>query len=133
MLTVDDFAQIRQARADGASIRALAQRFGRSPKTILKLLGQPEPQPYTLARPRSAPTFGAFRAIVDDILVADRTAPPKQRHTASQIFRRLVGEHNSAGGYDQVRRYLKQHRLDRRETFIPLAHPPGRRWRSRRR
>ncbi|MBP3954786.1 DDE-type integrase/transposase/recombinase [Gemmata sp. G18] len=83
--------------------------------------------PYTLAQPRPAPTFGAFRAIVDDILVADRTAPPKQRHTASQIFRRLVAENNYAGGYDQVRRYLKQHRLDRRETFIPLEHPPGHR------
>jgi transposase len=127
MLTVDDFVQIRQARADGASIRALAQRFGRSPKTILKVLGQPEPQPYTLAKPRPAPTFGAFRAIVDDILVADRTAPTKQRHTASQIFRRLVAEHHYTGGYDQIRRYLKQQRRDRRETFIPLAHPPGHR------
>lgn len=127
MLTVDDFAQIRQARRDGLTIRAIARQFGHSTKTVLKALADPQPRPYSRARPRPAPTFGAFRAIVDDILATDRTAPPKQRHTASQIFRRLVAEHHYAGGYDQVRRYLKQQRLDRRETFIPLAHPPGHR------
>ena len=31
------------------------------------------------------------------------------------------------GGYDQVRRYVGQHRRDHRETFIPLAHDPGQR------
>src|SRR5947208_2204106 len=127
MLTVDDFAQIRQARRDGLTIRAIARQFGHSTKTVLKALADPQPEPYALAKPRPAPTFGAFRAIVNDILVTDQSAPPKQRHTASQIFRRLVAEHQYAGGYDQVRRYLKRHRLDRRETFIPLEHPPGHR------
>ena len=125
MLTVEDFAQIRQARADGASVRALARRFGHSTKTIIKVLGQAQPQPYTLTKPRPARVFAAVRQFVDDILQADQTAPPKQRHTASQIFRRLVSEHHYSGCYDQVRRYLKQRRLTFRETFIPLAHPPG--------
>ena len=40
MLTVDDFAQVRQARRDGASIRALAKRFRHLPATILKVLAQ---------------------------------------------------------------------------------------------
>ncbi|MBP3954778.1 helix-turn-helix domain-containing protein [Gemmata sp. G18] len=88
MLTVDDYAQIREARRDGLTIRELAVRFGRSPKTVLKALADPQPRPYTRTAVRSAPVFDPFRAIVDDILVADRTAPPKQRHTATQIFRR---------------------------------------------
>jgi hypothetical protein len=29
------------------------------------------------------------------------------------------------GGYDQVRRHLRAPRLDRRETFLRLQHPPG--------
>ncbi|MBP3955617.1 IS21 family transposase [Gemmata sp. G18] len=127
MLTVDDYAQIREARRDGLTIRELAVRFGRSPKTVLKALADPQPRPYTRTAVRSAPVFDPFRAIVDDILVADRTAPPKQRHTATQIFRRLVAEHGYTGSYHPIQRHLKQHRLDRRETFIPLAHPPGRR------
>jgi transposase len=127
MLTVDDYAQIRQARRDGASIRELAQRFRRSPKTILKVLSHAEPPPYTLAKPRPAPVFDAVRPVVDEILAQDRNAPPKQRHTATQIFRRLVSEHGYVGSYHPVQRYLQQRRLDRRETFIPLDHPPGHR------
>lgn len=127
MLTVDHYAQIRQARRDGLSIREIAARFGHSTKTVLKALANPEPKSYTLATPRPAPVFDAVRHIVDDILRQDRTAPPKQRHTAAQIFRRLVAEHNYVGSYDPIQRYLKQRGLDRRETFIPLAHPPGHR------
>jgi transposase len=127
MRTVDDYAQIRQLRREHLSIRQIARRLGVGRDTVRKALANPQPAPYTLTKPRSAPVFGAFRQLVDDILTQDQTAPPKQRHTASQIFRRLVAEYGYTGGYDQVRRYLKQHRLDRRETFIPLAHPPGRR------
>ena len=127
MLTVDDFAQIRQARRDGLTIRAIARRFGHSTKTVLKALADPQPKPYTLTKPRPARVFDVVRHIVDDILIQDQTAPPKQRHTASQIFRRLVAEHHYTGSYDPIQRYLRQHRLDRRETFIPLEHPPGHR------
>jgi transposase len=127
MLTVDDFAQIRQARRDGLSIRQLAKQFRHSIRTIIKVLGQAEPKPYTLAKPRPAPVFGNFQAIVDEILAQDRSAPPKQRHTAAQIFRRLVTEHGYTGSYDPVRRYAQRHRRERRETFIPLEHPPGHR------
>src|SRR5438128_8219377 len=110
MLTVDKFAQIREARSNGLSIRQIARQFGHSTKTVLKAIGQAEPKPYTLNKPRPAPIFGAFRQFVDDILEQDRTAPPKQRHTASQIFRRLVADHKYTGSYDLIQRYLKQHR-----------------------
>jgi transposase len=127
MRTVDDFAQIRQLHADGLSARRIARQLNVGRDTVRKALADPQPKPYTLTRPRPAPVFGAVRQLVDDILAADQTAPRKQRHTASQIFRRLVAEHHYSGGYDQVRRYLKQRRLRSRETFIPLAHPPGHR------
>lgn len=127
MLTVDDYTQIREARRDGASIRELARRFRHSSKTILKVLGNAQPKPYTLKKPRTAPVFDAVRSVVDDILSQDRTAPAKQRHTATQIFRRLVADHNYTGSYHPVQRYLKQRRLDRRETFIPLDHTAGHR------
>jgi transposase len=127
MRTVDDFARIRQLHRDGLSARQIARQLSVGRDTVRKALADPQPKPYTLTQPRPAPVFGAFRQLVDDILAADATAPRKQRHTATRIFHRLVSEHGYAGGYDQVRRYLKQRRLDGRETFIPLAHPPGHR------
>lgn len=125
MRTVQDFAQIRQLHRDGVSTRQIAKQLGVGRDTIRKALKTPEPKPYTFAEPRPAPVFGPFRAIVDAIVAGDLTAPPKQRHTAAQIYRRLVAEHGYKGRYDQVRRYLHQRRLQTRETFIPLDHRPG--------
>jgi transposase len=107
------------------TIRQIADQLNHSPKTILKALANPEPTLPGASEPRSAPVFGPFRVLVDAILAQDETAPRKQRHTATQIYRRLVAEHSYPGGYDQVRRYLQQRRRDRRETFIPLEHRPG--------
>lgn len=125
MLTVDQYARIRQRRREGQTIRQIAEELNHSSKTILKALAVPEPVPTVATRP--APVFGPFQAIVDAIITADEAAPRKQRHTAQQVFRRLVAEHDYRGGYDQVRRYLQRRRRDRRETFIPLDHPPGHR------
>ncbi len=127
MLTVDDYAKIRIAHRDGMSIRAIARTFQHSRRKVRQILANPQPKPYTRAKPKPAPVLGAFHAVIDAVLADDEQAPPKQRHTAMQLFRRLRDEYHYAGGYDQVRRYVGQHRRDRRETFIPLAHEPGQR------
>jgi transposase len=127
MRTVDDFAAIRQAHRDGLSIRQIAKRLGVGRDTVRKALQHPQPPPYTSSQPRPAPAFGPFRGAAEAILAADEQAPRKQRHTARQLFRRLRDEHGYAGSYDQVRRYVQARRRDRRETFIPLDHPPGHR------
>ena len=75
-------------------------------------------------RATGAPKLGPFHAVIEQILADDEHAPPKQRHTAMQIYRRLRGpEHGYTGGYDQVRRYVGRHRDDARQTFVPLVHP----------
>lgn len=127
MLTVFQYGDIRRAHRDGMSIREIARTFHHSRKTIRQVLAEAEPRPYTRTQPTPAPVLGAFHGIIDAILADDENAPPKQRHTASQVFRRLRDEHGYRGSYDQVRRYVGQHRRDRRETFIPLAHDPGQR------
>ncbi len=127
MLTVDRIAQIRQLHRDGLSVRQIARQLGHSHQTILKALNHPEPVPYTRSAPRAAPAFDPVRPLVDAILAADETAPRKQRHTASQIDRRLVAEYAYTGSYGLIQRYLKERRLDRRDTFVPLDHRPGHR------
>jgi transposase len=122
---VDDYGAIRRARRDGKSIRQIAREFGLSRITIRKVLKHPEPVPTT--RNRSAPKLGPFEAVIDQILVDDESAPPKQRHTAAQAFRRLRDQHGYPGGYAQVQRYLRKHQRRHEETFIPLGHLPGHR------
>ena len=72
-------------------------------------------------RAADARTIGA----IDAILAADKLAPPKQRHTAKRIFQRLKAEHGCGGGYTTVKSYVHEQKLSARETFVPLAHPPG--------
>jgi transposase len=127
MLTVDQYARIRRAHRDGMSIREIAKTFGHSRKKIREVLAHSEPRPYTRRKDPPAPKLGPFRMLIDAILEADEQAPPKQRHTAARIYRRLVTEHAYTGKYDQVRRYVGRQRRRERETFIPLDHDPGQR------
>ena len=127
MLKVDDYGQIRVAHADGMSVRAIARTYHHARRKVREALAHPEPKPYTRSKDPPRPRLGAFTAIIDQILTEDAQAPPKQRHTRQQVFRRLRDEHGYAGGYDAVRRYIGQHQRRQRETFIPLSHDPGQR------
>ena len=122
MLTVEDYARIRRAHRDGLSVRAIARKFHHSRRKVRDALRDAEPRPYTRRKDASAPKLAPMRPVIDQILGDDETAPPKQRHTAAQVFRRLVAEHDYAGGYNQVRRYVAKQRRRCRETFIPLEH-----------
>jgi transposase len=127
VVTVDDYGAIRRAWRDGLSIRQIARQYGHSRRTVRHALVHADPHPEPLTRNRLAPRLGPFQAVIDQILVDDETAPPKQRHTAAQVFRRLRDENDYRGGYAQVQRYLRKHRRRHEETFIPLGHLPGQR------
>ena len=116
MLTVDDYGAIRRARRDGKSIRQIARDFNHSRNTIRLILQHPEPNPNPSTRNYSAPVLGPFQSLIDQILVDDEDAPPKQRHTAMQVFRRLRDEHGYHGCYGQVQRYVHKHRRRHRDV-----------------
>ena len=125
MLTVEDYGRIRRAHRAGMSVREIARTFHHSRRKIREALSEPEPRPYTRRVEPQAPKLGPFMGRIEAMLAADETAPAKQRHTAMQVFRRLVSEHGYEGGYDQVRRYVRKSRKRTRETFVPLSHEPG--------
>ena len=83
------------------------------------------PPGYTRAKPAGKPKLGPLLPVIDAILLEDRRAPVKQRHSAKRIFERLRDEHGYGGGYTVVKDYVRLCRARGRETFVPLAHPPG--------
>jgi transposase len=130
---VELFARIRRdARVEGLSIRELARRHGVGRPTVRLALASPEPPPRK-PRVRSAPRLEPFKAAIDAMLVADTTAPRKQRHTARRIFARLIEEHAAAElSYSTVRDYVRVRRAQvdveagrRVEVFVPQEHAPG--------
>ena len=126
MLTVDDYGAIRRARRDGhPSVGSPANSSIRETPSASTSASRAQSRSGDSELLRAGP--GALAALIDQILKDDETAPPKQRHTAAQVYRRLRDEHGYRGGYAQVRRYLRQNRRRHQETFIPLGHLPGRR------
>ena len=126
MFAVEVYAAVRHfVFMEGRSRREAARVFGLSRETVLKMCRFSMPPGYTRTKPAEKPKLGPHVAVIDAILEADRTAPVKQRHTAKRIFERLRDEHGFGGGYTVVKDHVRVSRARGRETFVPLAHPPG--------
>jgi transposase len=126
MFAVEIYAAVRRfVFVEGKSRREAARVFGLSRDTIAKMCRYSAPPGYVRSKAPERPKLGPLVPVIDAILEADKTAPPKQRHTAKRIFERLRIEHGFAGGYTVVKDYVRLVRTRSREVFIPLAHPPG--------
>ena len=126
MFGVDNYAAVRRfVFVEGRSRREAARVFGLSRETVLKMCRFSLPPGYTRTAPVAKPKLGALLPVIDTIMEGDRTGPVKQRHTAKRIFERLRDEHDFSGGYTVVKDYVRICRARGRETFVPLAHPPG--------
>src|SRR3954453_18896161 len=125
MKAVDLYARVRRAcHVDGMSQRQAARGLGIAPKTVAKSLRFSAPPGYRRSKPPVRPKLDGFTGIIDRILEEDQARPRKQRHTARRIFARLKAEHGFAGGETVVKDYVRERRLQGREMFVPLAHPP---------
>ena len=83
------------------------------------------PPGYTRTAPVTKPKLRTLLAVIDTILEAGWTGPVKQRHMTKRIFGQLRDEHSFGGGCTVVKDYVRLCRARGRETFVPLAHPPG--------
>jgi transposase len=127
---VELFEQIRRDRdREGLSIRALAERHGVHRRAVRQALASPVPPTKRAPVHRPAPKLGAYRALIDAWLEADRAAPRKQRHTAKRIHRRLVDEHGAEVAETTVRDYVRARKRAMGwpvgEVFVPQVHAPG--------
>ena len=126
MFVVETYAAVRRfVFLEGHSRREASRIFGLSRETVSKMCRFSLPPGYVRTKPVTRPKLGALIPVIDAILEADQTAPVKQRHTAKRIFERLRDEHGYAGGLTVVKDYVRIARGRQRETFVPLAHPPG--------
>ncbi len=126
MYAVEKYAAVRQfVFVEGKSRREAARFFGLSRDTIARMCRYSAPPGYVRTKPPRKPKLGPLLPVIDAILEADKSAPPKQRHTALRIFERLKAEHGYTGGYTAVKDYVRTAKGRLRETFVPLVHPPG--------
>jgi transposase len=127
---VEQFELIRRDRdREGLSIRALAERHGVHRRVVRQALASPLPPVKRAPVSRPAPRLGAYRAVIDAWLVADREAPRKQRHTARRIHQRLVDEHGAEVAEVTVRQYVRARKRQLgwpvADVFVAQVHAPG--------
>ena len=83
------------------------------------------PSGYRRQNPPRRPKLEPFTGVIDRILESDLSVPRKQRHMAKRIFERLRDEYGFGGQYTIVKDYVREHRRQAREMFVPLSHSPG--------
>jgi transposase len=123
----------RDERLENLSIRALADQHGVHRRTVRQALKNAVP-PQRKTPARAAPKLDPAKGLIDAMLMADLTAPRKQRHTARRILARLVDEHQLTDlTYSAVRDYVAKRRPQimaaagkaAEEAFVPQTHEPG--------
>ena len=115
---------------EGLSLREIARRTHKDFRTVQKYAYQDNWSPPVKLKtgPEAFPVMGEYIAIVNEWLEQDEREPRKQRHTVKRIYHRLRDEHGYQGSYGSVKRYVaikKEEMKKYRESFLPLAHPPG--------
>ena len=120
------YLRVRRAvMVEGMSIREAAREFGLHRDTVRKMLAYSVPPGYRRQSAPRRPKLEPYSGVIDQILEKDHSAPKKQRHTAKRIFERLRDEYGFGGGYTTVKDYVRGHRRQTREMFVPLSHAPG--------
>lgn len=130
MLKMANIELIRKLHAkEGRSIRQLAKDFSCSRQTIRKALTLTEEPRYTRKAPIVNPVLDPVKPLIIEWMRNDQSAPAKQRHSAAQIYRRLVEEYGFTGGETTVRRFVRQLKQEWQEisshASIPLEFDPG--------
>lgn len=110
---------------DGWSIREISRQLKIARQTVRKLLEDAEIPKYSRQQDRPCPVMDPYRAFIENILLADQTAPIKQRHTSARIYERLVDEYGFAGGESTVRHYVRKLKVAQPECFLKLEADPG--------
>src|SRR5215472_17046663 len=96
---------------------------------VREALRSAEPAP-TKPQQRRLRKLDAATDFIDQVLRAEVSAPPKQRHTSRRIFDRLKAELPGFGGCQRsVRGYVQRRRqqlgLEHREVFVPQTYAWG--------
>lgn len=134
MLSMEHIYHIKYEYENKAkSIRKIATETGHSPTTVHKIINTKEFNQQLTPKQRRNRKSNKYDERIKAWLVADQTAPRKQRHTAHRVYTRLLEE--LPDGMEEldvtertIRNSVKRIKGDLEkpdEVFLPLSHPCG--------
>jgi transposase len=89
--------------------------------TVNKMLEYSVPPKYPREQPPRRPKLDPYKGVIDRILEDNQSLPKKQPHTAKRICDRLRDEHGFPGKYAIVKDYVREHRRQTQEMFVPAG------------
>lgn len=114
---------------EGLNINEIADIVDIDWRTAKKYADRDDWNVHTSRKRRVAPVMDLFKEIVDTWLAGDQILPKKQRHTAAQVYKRLVDENQFTGSYrtvcDYVRKKKHEMNLEKSKSYQRLEHPGG--------
>jgi transposase len=123
MFGVETIKKVRLALAKGESIHSNAKKYRMSRNTVRKIArtGQTE---FSYSRRKSqSPALASYIERLEEIMEQEVELPSKKRRTVKKICSQLR-EEGYEGGYDAVRRYVKEWKEEHRSkknAFVPLV------------
>ncbi|MEZ4376167.1 MAG: IS21 family transposase [Polyangiaceae bacterium] len=109
---------------EGRSQRSVADELGLSRNTVKKYLSQSEPR-YRTRQPREQPVLERVKPRLLELLADwEGRTTEKQCITAARLHSQLQ-EGGFEVGATTVRKFFREWRRQRAETFVPLVHRPG--------
>ncbi len=133
MSKVELYEKIRVAsRAEKLSIHALAKRFKVHRRDVRAALLSPIPAARKTPI-RSFPVSGSVHAWIRQVLIDDKDAPRKQRHTSKRIHDLLAQDHDVVISESQCRAIVAKLRIEiagdgavaRGPVYVPQTRLPG--------
>ena len=131
MYKVDLYLRVRrEGMVEGMSIREAAREFGLHRDTVRKILAYSVPPGYrrqtSARRPNpSTSSRGALHGGHRPDLGKGSQRPQEAAPHRERIFERLRTRYGFGGVYTTVKDYVREHRRQTREMFVPLSHQPG--------
>jgi transposase len=129
-IRVELFEQIRREYEIGVgSIRGVARKFGVHRREVRNAIESAMPPPRKV-NVRACPSLDRVKPFIEAMLVADKMAPRKQRHTAHRIWARLRQEQPQFPVAEStVRAYVRERKwalgLVGAETCVPQCYEWG--------
>ena len=116
------YQRVRRAHSiEGMSIREAARMLNLHRITVNQMLEYSVPPKYPREQPPRRPKLDPYKGVINRILEDNQSLPKKQPHTAKRICDCLRDEHGFPGKYAIVKDYVREHRRQTQEMFVPAG------------
>jgi transposase len=130
MFTVDKIALIRRAYfGDGKKIKEIVRELAVSRKVVRKVVRSGLTEFTYKRRVQPRPQLGAFAGRLETLMAENAARSRRERLTLRRLAD-LLAQEGYQGGYDAVRRHVRQWQRTHQpasggSAFVPLVFPPG--------